>query len=147
MAKSKGKIFRIYTRLKFKKCILGISISVFSIECDICLTNPHEMFSFVSIQSSIKVLTLFNVTILLLLSLLYVVFTIFSEYVTTPSFTLPASPYLFPNTPFVSNTIRNITAIIVKIIIQNFFLFFIVVLFFLAFFFILTSSLVMKQIE
>ena len=43
MAKSKGKIFRIYTRLKFKKCILGISISVFSIECDICLTNPQTL--------------------------------------------------------------------------------------------------------
>ena len=39
MAKSKGKIFRIYTRLKFKKSILGISTSVFSIKCDICLTN------------------------------------------------------------------------------------------------------------
>lgn len=39
MVESKGEVFRIYKRLKFKKGILGISKLVFSIECDICLTN------------------------------------------------------------------------------------------------------------
>ncbi len=41
MAKSQGKIFRIYTKLKFKNSILGISTLVFSIKCVICLTNLH----------------------------------------------------------------------------------------------------------
>lgn len=39
MAESKGEIFRIYKRLKFKKGILGILKLVFSMKCDICLTN------------------------------------------------------------------------------------------------------------
>ena len=42
MVKSKRKIFRIYTRLKYKNSILGISTLVFSIKCDICLTNLQE---------------------------------------------------------------------------------------------------------
>jgi hypothetical protein len=42
MAKSKGKIFRIYKRLKFRKVILGITTLVFTIKCDICLTNLQK---------------------------------------------------------------------------------------------------------
>ena len=42
MAESKGEIFRIYKRLKFKKSILGILKIVFSMKCDICLTNLHS---------------------------------------------------------------------------------------------------------